>query len=380
VALRLTARQLNRATLARQMLLKREPLGIVEAVHRVVALQAQEPASPYIALWNRVSRFDPKDLDRAFSEHDIVKATLMRVTLHAVAATDYPDFHLAMQVTLRAARLNDGRFRRTGLTPADAEALMPEVLEFARQPRTNAEAETWLDERLGVTEKPGVWWAFRQYGPIWHHPISGPWSFGARPSYVSARTKPKPEDGAAAMQRLARRYLEGFGPASVQDLAQFSTIYRPPAKEALKALGDDLVRLEGPGGEELFDLPGVGLPPEDSPAPPRLLPMWDSVLLAHADRSRVIPPDYRRRFIHQNGDMLPALLVDGYVAGVWRPVEDGIEATAFHRLTPEAWAGLDEEARALRTLLADREPLVYKRYAHWWTKGITGVEVRILGS
>jgi hypothetical protein len=182
------------------------------------------------------------------------------------------------------------------------------------------------------------------------------------------------------MQRLARRYLEGFGPASVQDLAQFSTIYRPPAKEALKALGDDLVRLEGPGAEELFDLPGVGLPPEDSPAPPRLLPMWDSVLLAHADRSRVIPPDYRRRFIHQNGDMLPALLVDGYVAGVWRPVEDGIEATAFHRLTPEAWAGLDEEARALRTLLADREPLVYKRYAHWWTKGITGVEVRILGS
>ena len=380
MAPRLTARQLNRATLARQMLLKREPLGVVEAAHRVVALQAQEPASPYIALWNRVSRFDPKDLDRAFSEHDIVKATLMRVTLHAVAATDYPDFHLAMQVTLRAARLNDGRFRRTGLTPADAEALMPEVLEFARQPRTNAEAETWLDERLGVTEKPGVWWAFRQYGPIWHHPIGGPWSFGARPSYISARTKPKPEDGAAAMQRLARRYLEGFGPASVQDLAQFSTIYRPPAKEALKALGDDLVRLEGPGGEELFDLPGVGLPPEDSPAPPRLLPMWDSVLLAHADRSRVIPPDYRRRFIHQNGDMLPALLVDGYVAGVWRPVEDGIEATAFHRLTPEAWAGLDEEARALRTLLADREPLVYKRYAHWWTKGITGVEVRILGS
>ena len=380
MALRLTARQLNRATLARQMLLKREPLGIVEAVHRVVALQAQEPASPYIALWNRVSRFDPKDLDRAFSEHDIIKATLMRVTLHAVAATDYPDFHLAMQVTLRAARLNDGRFRRTGLTPADAEALMPEVLEFARQPRTNAEAETWLDERLGVTEKPGVWWAFRQYGPIWHPPIGGPWSFGARPSYISARTKPQPEDGAAAMQRLARRYLEGFGPASVQDLAQFSTIYRPPAKEALKALGDDLVRLEGPGGEELFDLPGVGLPPEDSPAPPRLLPMWDSVLLAHADRSRVIPPDYRRRFIHQNGDMLPALLVDGYVAGVWRPVEDGIEATAFHRLTPEAWAGLDEEARALRTLLADREPLVYKRYAHWWTKGITGVEVRILGS
>jgi len=181
------------------------------------------------------------------------------------------------------------------------------------------------------------------------------------------------------MQWLARRYLEGFGPATVQDLAQFSTIYRPPAKDAMKALADGLVRLEGPNGEELFDVPDAEIPPEDSPAPPHLLPMWDSVLLAYADRSRVIPPDYRRRFIHQNGDVLPALLVDGYVAGVWRAVEDGIEATAFHRLSDEAWAGLEEEARALRAFLAEREPLVYKRYAHWWTKGIASAEVRVLG-
>ena len=375
----LTARQLNRAVLCRQMLLRREPVGVVAAVHRIVALQAQEPASPYLALWNRIEDFDPAALDRAFADHSIVKAQLMRVTLNAVDVADYPDFHLAMQQTLRAARLNDRRFTRTGLSTSDAEALLPEVLAFAREPRTNAEAEAWLDERLGVTEKPGVWWAFRQLAPIWHHPTGGPWSFGARPSYVAARTKATDRETAEAMRCLARRYLEGFGPATVQDLAQFSTIYRPPAKEALAGLGDDLVRFEGPNGEQLYDVPDGSFPPEDSPAPLRLLPMWDSMLLAHADRSRLIPPEYRRRFIHQNGDVLPALLVDGYVAGVWRPVEDGIEVTAFHRLPADAWDGVEAEARSLRTFLAGREPLVYKRYGHWWAKGIPGAELRVVG-
>ena len=335
--MRLTARQLNRATLSRQMLLRRESLGVVEAVHRVVALQAQEPASPYLALWNRLTGFDPADLDRAFADHAIVKGQLMRITLHAVDIADYPAFHQAMQRSLRAARLSDGRFTRTGLSSADADALMPEVLEYAAKPRTNAEAEAWLDERLGVTEKPGVWWAFRQYGPLWHYPRGGPWSFGPRPSYVAARIATPATDPEASMRWLVRRYLEGFGPATIQDIAQFSTIYRPPVKEAVAALGDGLVRREGPNGEEHQDLAGGTLPPEDSPAPPRLMAMWDSTLLAHQDRSRIVPKDYRTLVMRNNGDVLPPLLVDGYVAGVWRPIDGGIEATAFHAIPPKAW-------------------------------------------
>ena len=105
--------------------------------------------------------------------------------------------------------------------------------------------------------------------------------------------------------------------------------------------------------------------------------MWDSVLLAYADRSRVIPRDYRQLVTRNNGDVLPTLLVDGYVGGVWRPVEDGIEATAFHRLSDEAWAGLEAEARALVTFLTGREPIVYRRYAHWWST-LSSVEVRVL--
>jgi hypothetical protein len=105
--------------------------------------------------------------------------------------------------------------------------------------------------------------------------------------------------------------------------------------------------------------------------------MWDSILLAYADRSRVIPPEYRRLVIHQNGDVLPTLLVDGLVAGVWRPVTDGIEATAFHELSDEAWTGLETEARALVAFLADRDPRVYRRYAHWWAR-LPSAEVRLL--
>src|SRR5690349_4137264 len=111
----LTARRLNRATLARQILLRREQLDVAAAVHRIVAVQAQEPPSPYIALWTRVAGFDAADLDEAFARHRLVKATVMRVTLHVVDAVDYPAFHEAMQPTLRRARLNDGRFRSAGL-------------------------------------------------------------------------------------------------------------------------------------------------------------------------------------------------------------------------------------------------------------------------
>jgi winged helix DNA-binding protein len=374
---KLTARQLNRATLGRQLLLRRESLDVVEAVHRVVALQAQEPASAYLALWNRLADFDPVALDRAFADHSVVKAQLMRITLHAVDATDYPFFHEAMQPSLRAARLNDQRFRRTGLTPADADALLPEVLAFAAQPRTNAEAEAWVDERLGVLPKPSVWWAFRQFGPLVHAPTGGPWSFGSRPSYVAARDQQRSGDEAASIQWLVRRYLEGFGPASLQDIAQFSTIYRPPVRDAITAMADSLERFEGPDGTVLFDVPGGLLPHEDSPAPPRLMAMWDSVLLAYTGRTRVIPADYRGLVIRNNGDVLPALLVDGYVAGVWRPVDGGIEATAFHRLPDEAWEGLEAEARGLMAFLADREPTVYRRYARWWTK-LPGAEVRVI--
>ncbi|WP_411082185.1 winged helix DNA-binding domain-containing protein [Streptomyces sp. cmx-18-6] len=376
---RLTALELNRSTLARQLLLRREALDAAEGVRRVVALQAQQPASPYVALWNRLTAFDPAGLDTAFTDHQVVKATLMRLTLHAVHADDHPAFREAMHPVVRASRLGS-RFTASGLTARDADALVPRLLEFADRPRTNAECEAWLGEQLGVPAKEGAWWGLRQYTPLLHAPTAPPWSFGHRPSYIAPRTSPPrtdPESSAVSLRTLVLRYLSGFGPASVADVAQFALVTRTRARAALAELAGELERLEGPGGEALVDLPGAPRPDGAEPAPPRLMAMWDSVLLAYADRGRVIPDAYRKVVIRANGDVLPTLLVDGYVAGVWRPVAGGIEATAFHPLPDGVWEALAAEARSLVGFLADREPEVYRRYAHWW-KRLPEATVRVL--
>ncbi|MDX3660452.1 winged helix DNA-binding domain-containing protein [Streptomyces sp. ID05-26A] len=362
-----TARQLNRATLDRQMLLRREPVGLLTAVDRVVAIQAQEPASPYIALWNRIEGFDAADLDEAFVSGVVRKASLMRITLHAVTSADHGVFHHAMLPALRASRLYDKRFKAMDVTIEQVDALLEHLLEFAATPRQKAEIEELLHSHVGDVGDPGVWWALRTYGGLVHAPTGGPWSFGLRPSYQAAVTEPR--ERLEAVAEMLRRYLSGFGPATVLDMNQFSMLPRTTIREALALL--DLTETGG-----YYDLPNRTIPDEDTPAPPRLMAMWDSTLLAYADRSRIIPDEYRKLVIRNNGDTLPTLLVDGHVAGVWRPTEDGdVEATAFHALDEEQWAGLAEEAAALRKLLGDREPQVYKRYARWWS-GLPAHDVR----
>jgi hypothetical protein len=258
---------------------------------------------------------------------------------------------------------------------------LPDVLAFATEPRTRPQMEAHLAARLhGASRLDGagqpVWWAMRTFAPLHHAPTGGPWSFGPRAAFVAAPATLPPDARDESLRWLARRYLEGFGPATPQDLARFTLLTRAVAREAILAIGDDLVELEGPGGP-LFDVVGAALPDEDVPAPPRL--MWDSTLLAYADAGRVIPPDYRRIVTRQNGDVLPTLLVDGHVAGVWRAVEGGIEATAFHPLPDETWEGLATEARALVAFLADRDPRLYGRYGHWWRKQLPGAQVLLLG-
>lgn len=377
---RLTARQLNRATLARQLLLERERLPVVDAVRRILALQAQEPASPYVALWNRVRGFDPTELDAAFRTFAVVKASLMRLTLHAVAAEDRAPFHAAMRPTLRAAGLLDERFRTTGLTPDDADALVPRLVEFAHRPRDRAAIEVMLADHLGAPPEPGVWRGLRMVAPLVHAPMVGPWSFGRAPSYVAAPATPTPMDEATSRVELLRRYLAAFGPATPQDFARFALLRQTEVGPAFHALSDVLVDRPGPDGARFYDVPDAPLPDDDAVAPPRLLPMWDSVLLAHADRGRVLPEPYRALVIRRNGDVLPTVLVDGYVAGVWRLVDEGIEVTAFRALDGDAWAGVEREAHALRPMLNERDPQVFGRFGHWWAKGLASAQVRVVGA
>lgn len=380
----LTPRRLTRATLARQLLLRRERVEVVAAVRRVVALQAQEPASPYIALWNRIEGFDALALDEAFADRSIVKGHLMRIAMHAVAASDYPAFHEAMQQTLRPARLNDSRFTSTGLSSDDADALIPGLLAFARTPRAAAEMEAWLDQQLGRRAHPRAWWAIRHYAPLQHAPTGRPWSFGIKKAYLAADAPPAGATRADGLPWLVRRYLEGFGPATAQDVATFVFVHAGSVGKAIAELLSDgsIVQLPASGRRVLLDVPGAPLPPEDSPAPPRLLGMWDEILLAYDDRSRVIPPEHRKHVIRNNGDVLPTLLVDGRVVGVWRPVRSGdrtvIEASPFERLDAESWVGLESEASSLLAFLEARDSSVYRRYGHWWST-VPAVEVRLLG-
>jgi hypothetical protein len=374
--MRLTDRQLNRSTLGRQLLLKRAPVGVVDGLRRIMALQAQEPASPYLALWSRLSSFDPADLDAAFATGTIVKASLMRITLHAVLAEDYPRFHEAMRTILRASRLHDARFTAGDLTADETDALIEHLLMALVRPHSGAEVESVLAEHHGRAV-PQSWWALRTYAPLHRAPTGGPWSFGPRQAFIAAPPIVEPPSRAVSVAWLVERYLAAFGPATVPDIAQFTLLRRATINDAIGELGDRLEQRDGPGRAPYLDLAGSSLPDEDAPAPPRLLPMWDSILMAYADRSRVIPEPYRRTVIRTNGDTLPTLLVDGLVAGVWRPVEGGIEATAFHALSDEAWAGLASEAEALIAFLADRDPLVYRRYARWWT-ALPAAEVRVL--
>lgn len=375
-----TERQLNRATLARQLLLRRERLGVVDAIRRVVALQAQEPASPYVALWNRVEGFDPADLDQAYRTHAVVKSSSVRITLHALAADDYPLFHEAMQPSLRESRLNDDRFTIAGLTKEQADGVIGELLAHASVPRSNQEMEAYLDAKFGELPKPGVWWAIRTFGPFIHAPNGSTWSFGPRPAYLASPYLERSGDPELDLRHLVRRYLEGFGPASVADIGGFAMVPRARVRAAIEAMRGELVRVQGPAKEPLYDVPGGPIPDEDEPAPPRLLGMWDEVLLAYEDRSRIIPEAWRRQVIRTNGDTLPTLLVDGRVAGVWRPAEGGgIEATAFVPISEADWAALEREAASLQAFLAPRDPAVYRRYGRWWDKLPEG-EVRVLGA
>ncbi|MFF9036816.1 winged helix DNA-binding domain-containing protein [Streptomyces sp. NPDC014892] len=397
---KLTARALNRATLARQLLLSREQLEVTDAVRRIVALQAQHPASPYIALWNRLSPFDPTTLDAALADHRLVRATLMRITVHTVHADDYTPFREAMEPTLRGSRLGDPRFRASGLTASDADTFLPLLLDHADGTvRTAAELRTWLEAHLGATTTPnaatsdtttsatldtGAHRMLRHYAPLWHAPTGGPWSFDTRQSYVAASPRPSltdPDAAAEGLRTLVRRYLQGFGPATIADMAQFAMVQQRRIRTALATMSDELETLEATDtAQPLYDIPGAPRPPEDTPAPPRLMAMWDSTLLAYADRGRLLPPEYRKYVTRMNGDVLPTLLVDGQVAGIWRPLADSIEATAFHPLPASTWKALTDEAAALRTFLITRaDPTPYRRHDHWWTKPLpTTSETRLL--
>jgi hypothetical protein len=364
-------------TMVRQGLSSRRPAAVTDAVRSVLALQAQEPAAPYLALWNRVEGFDATDLDRALADGAIVKASLFRFTLHAVEADDVPWARAAMRRRTRDAGYHEV-FADLELTEERIDELLVRLASVMTGPLGNVEIEGVLTELVPEFDDPGrLWRSLRMVGPFRHAPSTRPWSFGPRPAYLPCA--PAADDEHAATAELVRRYLRSFGPATVADMSQFTILKRSTLAHAVASMGD-VGTVAGPDGSQLLDLVGVQTradAADRSALPPRLLGMWDSVLLAYADRARVIPPEHRPHVIRRNGDVLPTVLVGGAVRGVWRAAADAIEIRALEPLDDATLAELDGEARDLRRFLADREPAVFSRFRRWWDRLPDGPTIAI---
>jgi hypothetical protein len=364
----LTLRQLNRATLARQGLL--QPLArasVARQIERLGALQAQHPDWPPFALAARLPGATA-DLNRARARKSIVRATLMRMTVHIVSATDFwPMSTLTLPFRVQQWRILYKRDPVTSSLGKRITAAHAAVLDAMRErPLAIREMDTiMLDQLKGVDIPP--------HRCLWRH-ISGavpmvlvpyPDEAYGRARYVAAadwlrHPSDADRDPEQAARHLAERYLAAFGPASVDDLLSYVGRGGNVAlfRRAMESLGDRLISFVDSNGKTLVDLPRAPRPDEDAPALPRLLARWDSLLLAYGtrDRARVLPPEHQATVITKNADVLPSFLVDGFVAGTWLPRwrRDGapdIELRPFGRLASADRAGLEAEAHRLLPVL-----------------------------
>ena len=338
----LTLRELNRALLERQMLLKRKRLGVQEAVERLCALQAQYSLSPYIALWSRLTGFQREQLTRALEEREVVKSTLFRITLHITSARDYPYFAAAF---LPAAQEMTAR-----VTPEQTAKLSRKVHAASKKPLTHEQLEALAAEEMGGR------WRTRILAPLLHLPPSGTWRFWGTPTLLGMKTwlgvdLADREEGA---KRIVERHLAAFGPATQQDLLRFAGVRVGDLRPGLEQL--ELRAFRDERGRKLLDLPRAPLPDGETPAPIRFLPKWDSSILAYAppERSRILPEKFRSTVIRKNGDVLPTVLVDGFVAATWNiDRKRGLELEPLRRLTKAERAEIDEEGVRLVEFFRD---------------------------
>ncbi|HEY6583925.1 MAG TPA: winged helix DNA-binding domain-containing protein [Gaiellaceae bacterium] len=333
----LTQADLNRALLARQLLLRRARLSIPRALERMGGLQAQYAPSMYIGLWSRLERLERDAVTRGLERRSIVQGTLMRATIHLVSRADYWPLELAIAPGRRQwwervqPHQDPAQMRR-------AAAKLRRAL--AEQPLRRKE----IEQLIGREATPGI----GMYLSLVRVPPSGTWEQRRADLYAAAEdwVGPPRAEHTEVVDHVVRRYLGAFGPAPKTDIADWGGLGLSATSAALERL--NLRRFRDEAGKELVDLPRAPLPDPDTPAPPRFLPVWDATLLVHARRTGILPEPYRPLIFNtKTPNSFNTFLVDGKVAGTWRYEDGKVALSPFEGVPRAVRRELDDEARRL---------------------------------
>jgi len=355
----LTLRALNRAMLARQMLLARQRVPVVTAIERLAALQAQWAPSPYIALWSRLVAFERQRLWKEIENARVIRARLMRGTLHLVSARDFYAFAVATQDLQRGAwnRLQIGQ-------GVDPKVVARVATAFAKRPRAKEEVLAHLGERVGKLGEDFGWliWRFvSAHADLVSAPPGGRWDYGGTDApYVAARhwmkgNGSRPTED-AALEHLVRRSLAAFGPLTLVDIAKFAGQVPARIRPALERLAPALATFADEQRRTLYDLRGAPHPSAETAAPVRFLPRYDELLIAYQHRDRVMPERHRGNVYSKNAIVEAVVMVDGFGAGIWaleRTKTDAIvRVRPFSKLAPKDKTEVLAEGEQLARFMA----------------------------
>jgi hypothetical protein len=346
-------RALNRALVARQMLLRRWTLPVADALEGLVGMQAQSPLAPYVGLWSRLEGFTPDSLSRMIEERKAVRVSLMRTTIHLVTARDCLALRPLLQIVQERGFHTGSPFAKR-IKGVNLEALLAAGRAFLEQePLTLAVLGTRLGARWPRRDAASLAYAVRYLVPLVQVPPRGIWGKGGLAKWAPVEcwlgaelaAESRPDD-------MILRYLAAFGPASVQDIQAWCWLTR--LNVAVERLRPRLRVFSSEEGIELFDLPDAPRPDPDLPAPPRFLPEYDNLMLSHSDRARVIERGYLERIFTRG-----AILVDGFVRGAWKIVRKGGEASLliepFESLRKSDAVALAEEGARLLAFAAGKQ-------------------------
>jgi hypothetical protein len=346
----LTRRELNRATLARQLLLRRSDLAPRAAVEQLVGLQAQVPHNPYTALWSRLERFDPRSLSALIEDREAVRIGVMRGTIHLVTAAD------ALMLRPLVQPVFEGQlWRHRDYSPGLREIDVDAVVEYGRrlleeQPRTGTQLRALLGERFPAPDPGALAYACQMRLGLVQVPPRGLWGRSAQVAWTTAEAwLGRPLEAAPSIDDAVLRYLAAFGPASAADVSTWSRL--PGLRAVLERLRPRLVTFADERGRELFDLPDAPRPDERLPAPARFLPEYDNVLLSHDDRSRFTLDEEREALARGWAVGWGSVLYDGLVRARWRLELDALVVRHVPGLPKRTTASIEAEGRRLGRFL-----------------------------